>query len=683
MFCKDGLTNIFDHANASICDKSENAERILALSSSYINTIDQVIHFLQGKNPMLAYHIVQRKFLPEASRFSQAEQVEWAFGSLGIQDWAKFLCTMYLEDLSDFIKEVIDPHFGFSRYAEKLGRSAGSFDSLYALLKSSPTYVDGIYLSLLETEIRTSKPELVAFSVPFPGNLYAALRSAEWLKTNHPDIKVAMGGGFPNTELRSLTDVRIFDFLDFITLDDGEAPLENLLRFIKGESGIDQLKRTFLVNNEKVAYRNNSSCRDYKMSETGTPDYDGLPLSEYISVLEIANPMHRLWNDGRWNKLTMAHGCYWGKCTFCDISLDYIRIYEPVAASLLCDRMQEMVNKTGINGFHFVDEAAPPSLMKALALEILKRKMIVTWWTNIRFEKSFTRDLCHLLRASGCIAVSGGLEVASDRLLKLIDKGITVEQVTRVNKHFTESGIMVHAYLMYGFPTQTTQETIDSLEMIRQMFASGILQSGFWHQFAMTVHSPVGMNPEKFKVIKKNELAGTFANNDVEYEEVSGINHDKFSYGLKKSLFNFMQHNGFDSPLQKWFDFKIPVTTIHPKHIENILNEQDIPVFRPNARVIWLGEVLKSSSFIKSKKGLQREMITIHLINHSSEIKIDLQKSHGDWLLSMLSKLSSHKEEITLNDLRKDFENSGLEDFELFWDNKPVNQLHKIGLLVI
>lgn len=55
---------------------------------------------------------------------------------------------------------------------------------------------------------------------------------------------------------------------------------------------------------------------------------------------------------------------------------------------------------------------------------------------------------------------------------------------------------MVHAYLMYGFPTQTAQETIDSLEMVRQMFEQGIIQSGFWHQFAMTAHSPVGLDPK-------------------------------------------------------------------------------------------------------------------------------------------------------------------------------------------
>ena len=91
--------------------------------------------------------------------------------------------------------------------------------------------------------------------------------------------------------------------------------------------------------------------------------------------------------------------------------------------------------------------------------------------------------------------------------------------------YFTDAGIMVHAYLMYGFPTQTAQETIDSLEMVRQLFENGILQSGFWHQFAMTAHSPVGMYPEKFKVKKVNAEIGTFANNDIEHIDPSGAEH--------------------------------------------------------------------------------------------------------------------------------------------------------------
>jgi radical SAM superfamily enzyme YgiQ (UPF0313 family) len=444
---------------------------------------------------------------------------------MGKQDKAKHIATMYLEDLGNLIKDTIDPYFGFSRYAESLGRSANSFDELYAALNAPVTYIDVILLDILESYIKRVNPLLVCLSVPFPGNLYTSLRCGQYIKKNYPAIKVAMGGGFANTELRSLSDARVFEFYDFITLDDGEAPLEVLINHLDGKITAPELKRCFTLVDGKVSYINNSIWPDYKQANVGTPDYSGLLLDKYISAIEVVNPMHSLWSDGRWNKLTMAHGCYWGKCTFCDISLDYIKSYEPLTASLLCDRMEEMIRKTGENGFHFVDEAAPPALMKALAIEIIRRKMVVSWWTNIRFEKSFSRDLCILLKASGCIGVSGGLEVASDRLLELIQKGVSVSQVAKVMKNLSLSGIMVHAYLMYGFPTQTAQETVDSLEMVRQLFQCGVLKSGFWHQFAMTAHSPVGMNPASYFVKKEHETIGTFANNDLVFSDPKGTDH--------------------------------------------------------------------------------------------------------------------------------------------------------------
>ena len=389
---------------------------------------------------------------------------------MGMQDKAKHLATLYLEDISDFIIECIDSNFGFSRYAESIGKSANSFDELYHELSLDLSYIDSITLEILERKLDAIKPTLVCLSVPFPGNLFSAFRCAQYIKSNYPDIKIAMGGGFPNTELRDLKDIRVFEFFDFITLDDGELPIELILSNLENPTeeneDFNKFKRTLLLENNTVVYNNSSLKSDYKQNNVGTPDYSDLFLDSYISVIEIANPMHSLWSDGRWNKLTMAHGCYWGKCSFCDVSLDYIKIYEPVAAKILVDRIEELMEQTGENGFHFVDEAAPPALMKAVAIEILKRKLTITWWTNIRFEKSFTQELCILLKASGCIAVSGGLEVASDRLLKLIEKGVTVEQVAQVTNHLTQAGIMVHSYLMYGYPSQTVQETVDSLEMV-------------------------------------------------------------------------------------------------------------------------------------------------------------------------------------------------------------------------
>jgi hypothetical protein len=687
LFSKKGLTNLFGAIKNLQQTFSANTAKMIALQNDYINTIDAVIAFLQDNNPTLAHSICKREMLPEASRFEHTDDLEKAFGNMGIQDKAKYIATMYLEDLSDLIKETVDNHFGFSRYAERLGRSANSFDELYAELQKPYTFIDEILIEILAGQMKKVNPKMVALSVPFPGNLYASLRCGQWIKQNYPDVKLMMGGGFANTELRSLSDVRVFEFYDFITLDDGEAPIENLIAYITKNKTVDELKRTFLLQNEKVVYINNTAVKDYKQGEVGTPDYSDLKLDKYISAIEVVNPMHRMWSDGRWNKLTMAHGCYWGKCTFCDVSLDYIKLYEPVAAGIICDRMETIMAQTGQNGFHFVDEAAPPALMRAVAIEIIKRKMVVSWWTNVRFEKSFTRDLCLLLSASGCIAVSGGLEVASDRLLQLIDKGITVSQVAKVNRNFTQAGILVHAYLMYGFPTQTDQETIDSLEMVRQLFATNVLQSAFWHRFALTVHSPVGLNPEKFKIKKLSEVVGTFANNDAEYEDLSrqgGSDHDSFGYGLKKSLFNYMHNIGIDEPLQKWFEDKVPRTKIASDFIEKALLENELNSFKPNAKIIFLGNIPTVEYFTQSKKGYSREMAKLVFFNKRSTQEIQILKTNADWLLEILPQLSINNEkQITLQQAKENYEAKGLEDFEIFWDNKPMNGLWQSGLLMV
>lgn len=682
IFSREGLQKVFDTASLSSVPISENCNRILAFREEYLHSIDPLIRFLQGANPTLANQIVLRGFLPEASRFSQLDDLTWAFGSMGIYDKAKHLATMYLEDISDLIKEFIDPHFGFSRYAERLGRSANSFNELYALLNDEPTFTDKFLHEALEKYMRELNPGLVAISVPFPGNLYSAFRCAKWLKEHRPEIKIVMGGGYPNTELRSLTDPRVFEFFDYITLDDGEAPLLALIEHINELRPSTGLKRTFLLQNGKVEFVNDPTVPDYKQGDVGTPDYSDLPIRKYISAIEVVNPMHRLWSDGRWNKLTMAHGCYWAKCTFCDISLPYIQSYEPVAASLLCDRIEELIAQTGENGFHFVDEAAPPALMRALAMEILRRKLVVTWWTNIRFEKSFTRDLCLLLKAAGCIAVSGGLEVASDRLLKLIDKGITVAQVANVTKHFTDAGIMVHAYLMYGFPTQTVQETVDSLEMVRQLFLNGTLQSAFWHLFTMTAHSPIGIDPGRFKVQRKTQLSGSFANNDLDHEDPDGADHELYGFGLKKSLYNFMHSIGLNDSLQKWFEFPIPKTTVNPDYIRNALAGSESLFYRPEAKVVWFGKAGAVEFYTQSKKGNSREMVSIYFHTIQNAVQLSFARSQGEWLLSVLPLLHiNNLKSMTLAELKSLYENAGLEDFELFWDNKPMNTMHKYGLL--
>ncbi len=683
MFTKEGLAYLFNTIEKEDYELSDDGFRVFVNQHHYLNTIESVISFLQNKNPTLAYILSQEDYLPTGKRFDDIEDMEWAFGDMGIHDKARHLCTLYLEDLGDLIAETIDEDFSFSRYAERIARTATSFDDMHAHITAEDKWTIQIMKTILEETILREKPDLVCLSVPFPGNLLAAFKCGQWIKSQHQDIKIALGGGYANTELRSVYDTRVFDFIDFITLDDGEAPLAHLIEYLNNKRDISHLKRTFLRHNGAIQYMNGSHELDVAQRETGTPDYTDLKVNNYLSVIEVVNPMHRLWSDGWWNKLTMAHGCYWGKCSFCDVTLDYISRYEPISASILCDRMEAIILQTGKNGFHFVDEAAPPALMRDLALEIIQRRLSVIWWTNIRFEKSFTADLCQLLRASGCIAVTGGLEVASDRLLEKMKKGVTVAQVAQVCHDFRKSGIMVHAYLMYGFPTQTDQETIDSLEMVRQMFENGVLQSGFWHQFAMTAHSPVGLQPQDFDVVMTGPNFGGFAENDYFHEDPKGAQHEKYSEGLKLSLFNYMRGAGIEEPLDIWFDHRVPKTRVAPQYIQSVLN-REAKKFRLTDRLVWLGGHPIEIVYPKKSKKNTDVWAELILITKSGKESILLDITWAEWLSEWLIQSSIDPQETyTLQNLKDSFLQEISGDWDAFLESFSFTSLRERGWVLV
>ena len=575
-------------------------KQFLTHSDRYIDTVEPTIGFLQGRDPSLAFRIVGRSFLPEGPRFEHLsppptaehaaldQQLLSAFGTLGTTEQARYLASLYLDDLADVWRQGIDTRFEFARYGERLAASAASFDPLHEALSGEPTLIDNTLDELTLELVISRQPDVVAFTAPFPGNVYGAFRMARAIRREKPKTTLILGGGWVNTELRGLREPRVFDYFDYVTLDDGERPLLNLLTRLGGHQA--PLVRTYVRRGNAVVLENDVTQHDIAQRDTGIPTYDGLPLQQYVSLLEMMNPMHRLWSDGRWNKVTLAHGCYWKKCSFCDVSLDYIGRYDQPGTDLILERIRGLIKETGQTGFHLVDEAAPPAVMRALAKRLIAEKLNITWWGNIRFERAFTPEQCRLLADAGCVAVSGGLEVASDRLLELMKKGVTVEQVARVTRAFTDAGIMVHAYLMYGFPTETTQDTIDALDRVRQLFAAGCIQSAYWHRFAATAHSPIGLNPGKYGITLRTPPDTMFAHNDLAFDDPVGTDHDFLGVGLRKALYSYMHGVGLEQDVRGWFEppedsprgesrqrrrqstlSSVPATTVPPDLIEQCL----------------------------------------------------------------------------------------------------------------
>jgi radical SAM superfamily enzyme YgiQ (UPF0313 family) len=738
LFSKEGLGRMFDEIEAGGYDLSDNAKRMLRLRRRYEATIGPAIKFLQNRDLTLAPRICHGRFLPEASRFDNVADLETAFGTMGLTDQARHLATLYLEDLADLVKETVGPQFGLSRYAESLAMSATHFDPLHDALQAAPNLVDTMLLELLDELLAEAQPDIVGFTVPFPGNLYAALRLSQRIKQVSPSTVTVMGGGYPNTELRGLKEPRFFDYIDYLTLDDGEGPWLRLFAYLQEKNvhhaelvepavgasqaslphyppssngaiemlqqaqhdgragtsitkpnadGRHLLQRTFLRNEAGEVEYINYPHPDIPHPEVGTPDYSDLHLGDYLSVIEVLNPMHRLWSDGRWNKLTVAHGCYWKRCSFCDVTLDYIGRYEAAPATLLVDRIEQIVAQTGQTGFHFVDEAAPPLALRDLAIELLKRRVSISWWGNIRFEKTFTPDLCRLLAASGCIAISGGLEVASDRLLALMEKGVTIAQVARVTQGFTAAGVLVHAYLMYGFPTQTAQETVDALEVVRQLFETGIVQSGYWHRFSMTAHSPVGKNPAKYQVAAIGPEPGSFAWNDLWHDDPLGADHETFGPGLAKSLYNYMHGVALREPLSFWFDFKTPRPTVPRQLIQQALGEPDkLDAAQPNRRLFWLGnapelELRTTGGNGPKDKKTTRAILTCY--EQAEDFEVKTTELIGPWLHELLTRLSTdYDTKMLLKEAGASFP-AGAGSWDNFLQSPAWQLLREKGLLLV
>jgi len=558
----------------------EPAWQALALRSWHTAAIEPVIRFLQSRDRTLARRILDTPLLPPGPRLDAAPAD--AFSARDVDDAARYRASLYLEDLADLVASTIDPGFGLARYQHHLALGPISYEPLHARLQQT-TLVDALLDARVDAHL-DQHPDLrlLGLSVPFPGTLYGALRIGRRARAR--GITVAMGGGYVTTELREVDEPRLWDCVDALVLDDGEGPLWALLQHLEG--GPDQRHRT-------KTRQGLHQAPAPRPPTTAAAWYADLDLSRYLHIVDSLNPAHRLWGDGRWNKITLAHGCYWRRCAFCDTSLDYIARYEPARIGALVDAMEELVAQTGHSGFHLVDEAAPPRLLRDLALELLRRRLTVSFWGNIRFERAFTPDLCRLLAAAGLIMVTGGLEVASDRLLGLMDKGIDVDQAARAAWAFRQAGVRVHAYLMYGFPTETAQETVDAWEIVRQLFAAGALDSAFWHRFVLTRHSPVAADPGRFQVRALPPQGPIFAANDLRHEDRVGADPAPFEEPLARSLEAWMRGEELERPVESWLRARLGPSCEAPDRIVRALGGEEAEA--TGDRVLWLGgEVLEA-----------------------------------------------------------------------------------------
>lgn len=390
------------------------------------------------------------------------------------------------------------------------------------------------------------------------------------------------------------------------------------------ESSFSQggLQEKRLRNQDESRYDQCVAVED-KYTVQLVPDFSDIDFSLYPRLADSKNPMHRLWSDGAWLKVYLAHGCYWHQCAFCDTSLDYVACYHPVEVEKLHEALYKQAEKTGVRGIHLVDEAAPPVALRNFALANLKKDKPLSFWGNIRYEKVFSRDLADILAHGGLTAVSGGIEIASGSGLDAVHKGTDLDSIVAACAAFKEAGILTHAYMIYGYWLETPQMLIDSMETLRQLFATGLLDSSFWHKFTLTKHSRIyteyckGMHQEL--EVTDNPLhkdcggeqssaglvsAGSALNESISAGLVSaglvsagstpnssvsaGQRSDslfsdstlhfkgeeksvRYGKALNNALATWMAGEKLKAPVTSWFDFPMPKPSVSPHLVEHAI----------------------------------------------------------------------------------------------------------------
>jgi len=614
VYSREGLQHVFSSARSALKGRKHpdkaTASRINAYfddEARYIALIEPLTAFLAGEDPAFAYRIAVGAGFPMGMRS------EAVFGNGIGPDDARAFATATLNDLSDFIAYALDPDFGTVRYAERLARGAGSFKPILEAARNSWTLTT-FYRPMLRDLFEHSSIDagntdrvLIVISVPFPGCLAGALVAAEEAREAFGDrATIVAGGGYVSTELRFLEDPAVFDTFDYLAYDAGFGALASILDVLGGAPHADLFHvryRDQLTGRVIAAgFSPDEPCRSAGCAspdetnlpgtpaESGEasaaspaearytalehdaivrihPDYRGLDFSRYLRVVDSPNPMHRLWNDTPWLKYRLAYGCYWKRCAFCDTQLDYIKRYLASDLDALFTAADVASERSGLYGIHFVDEALPVNLVRAFATRNRERVRPFTFWGNVRFDKAWTEEACAAAAAGGMVAASGGIEIATARGLEIVDKGFTMTDLLRTLVAFKRAGILVHAYLIYGFPGQPDQDIADSAEMLRVLLAEGLVDSAFWHKFVLTRHSAMYASWERGEhaALEPVSPPSSFAVNDLAFHGESLS--DRWTAPLDAALSAWADDGDYDRPLAAFLPKGLPRPKINGAEI--------------------------------------------------------------------------------------------------------------------
>lgn len=373
-----------------------------------------------------------------------------------------------------------------------------------------------------------SRYSLLFITVSFAEQLLPALTLARILK-KYTNIKIVIGGNYI-TRIKDgfIKNPEIFDlYLDGLICCDGEESVIEYAKYHKGKLNISEVSNLIYKNSDNQIVQNETKIYT-DIENRALQCFDGIDFKKYFAPeIEIS--------------IQTSKGCYWNRCSFCDYSFGK-PFYASYSPDKLINELKYYKNKFGVTLFEITDEALRPDFFEKVADKIIEENLKVNLYCFFRLEHNLTPELMNKFKRAGVKAIQWGYEAASERIMKLMNKGIDVENRLNILRYSSDAGIWNRVFAIACFPTETEEEllqTIDVIKTNRDIFHSFII-----YKFVLGKHCYISKNLTNFNINITEEEEDFSAINQTFAENYTDRVRQKYSELIRneKNIFRLDVH---------------------------------------------------------------------------------------------------------------------------------------------
>jgi len=357
-----------------------------------------------------------------------------------IDKWLELVSSIYFPTRLT----VVDNQFStYSIYSAK--------DLMKAIVDEEQNPYIALFRERFLPSILAEQPDLVGVSITATSQIIPGLTLCRLIKQANPDLHLTIGGSIFTRLVDNLRRCpSLFELTDDFIVFEGETALLELVNQLDGKRDFSKVPNLIHRQNGKITV--NQPFYSENIDALPAPNYDGFPLGRYLAPQTVL-------------PVQFSRGCYYKDCAFCALTLDH-QNFRQKDPGKTADELQMLSQKYQTPYFFFTDECFALSPTKRMCQQLLDRNLNLQWTCEMRFEKNLSRELLTQMRDAGCLKIVFGLESFNQRMMDFMKKGIAQASVRRITEDCLDLGIAIHCYIIAGFPTETEEEALETMNFI-------------------------------------------------------------------------------------------------------------------------------------------------------------------------------------------------------------------------